>query len=666
MTSIAKDICKTLAQLPSPEDIRSVVTNTQAGVAVTVINATVFLASTFPQYDPLIVTWWALTLAFCVFIFTRSRAAAKKTVTRVSKRAAGRLVLFSALLALPWAVLALYVTGFGGVSEAHSLLALLACVGMGAGGTFMLHRALLAAITYNGVVLGGCFIAIIMAGLPETVTLSSFAVIYWVFLFFFAYSVGGTSRERDVSVRALSISVKELERAKNNNYKLANIDTVTGLPNRKAFRERLLNEIEEARANGSVFTVLMMDLDHFKNINDLFGHQVGDELLSVIGERLNNNVAPEDCVARLGGDEFAILLKDCDAWKATHIANGFIKHLSEPVRIAGQQIHPGGSIGACSFPLHATDGGEILRNSDLALNRAKELGRLRCVVFDQTLNSRIVDADKIEKGLRRAIKAGDIRMAYQPKISMETGRITSAEALVRWTDPELGPVSPDRFLPIAAERGLLSELSSLIAREVGKDVALFRETGADFGKISINVHPVELKSPQLLLKNVETLAAYGVFADHLVLEVTEGCFVGRGTERAPDILQHLAGQGYEISLDDFGTGHASLSHLRDLPVREIKIDRSFVDGVCENDHDRSIVSAIAEIARGMGIRSVAEGVETFEQCDAIQALGVDMGQGYLWSRPLFANDYATFMAAHSPARALAAESETGEDLTQTG
>ncbi|MEM8838384.1 MAG: EAL domain-containing protein, partial [Pseudomonadota bacterium] len=630
-----------------------------------------FLISTSANLNWVVVVWWAITTSFCVHLFFRSKAASKIKVERVSKRAARRLVLLSSLLACPWVFVVFYAVGFGGVDQAHSVLILLACTGMASGGTFMLHRALFAAVSFNTFILGSTLIAAHLGALPQAWMITVFVVVYWVFLGYFAFFAGETASQRDLSVTALSASVKELELAKDKNFRLANIDSVTGLPNRKAFRERLTEEIEEAAREGAVFSVLMMDLDHFKNINDLFGHHAGDELLSVVGDRLSRLVSDNDYVARLGGDEFAILLKGRDADEAGHHAMECIKALSDPVRIAGQMIHPGGSVGACAYPRHAEEASEILKNADLALHRAKELGRLRCVVFDKVLNARIVDADKVERGLRRALNRGLIRMAYQPKICLETRTIIGAEALVRWRDPDLGPVAPDRFLPIAAERGLLPTLSGRIANLVGKDMTLFRENNADFGKISINVHPVELKSPQLLLNNVEKLSAHGIYAEHLVLEVTEGCFVGRVTEGAPDILDRLAGEGYDMSLDDFGTGHASLSHLRDLPVKEIKIDRTFVNGVCNNDQDRSIVSAISEIAHGMGIRSVAEGVETFEQFEAIRSLGVDMGQGYLWSRPLFARDYLDFASVHMARLEVAGRSASpaplpGKNIAEAG
>lgn len=641
MRQFFKTFKTTLTSIPNPTDVKSVINNTGAGVAVTAINASVFVVSSLDQISLFILAWWSLTVLLCALTWMKSHVAARKKVTRVTQRAATRLIVSSSFLAIPWAALTIYIIGFDGAGD--QLAVLLACAGMSAGGTFMLHRTLLAALVYNGTILASVVFSVHFGGISEAWMITVYALVYWGFLGYFAFDVGQTARERDTSVIALSESVKELEEAEQINYQLANIDTVTGLPNRKAFREQLIDQVQQAGSENREFTVLLLDLDHFKNINDLFGHTVGDELLSVIGQRLKYFAQSKDFVARLGGDEFAVVLWGKSVNDCEPIAEKVINLLTEPTRIVGQHIHPSVSIGAASFPIHAIEPNNLLRNADLALHRAKDQGRGAYVVFDNSLRSRIVESDRIERGLRNALNSKLIKMAYQPKISLKDAKVIGAEALVRWHDPELGNVSPDLFLPIAAERGLLPKLSREIVEQVAKDVVFFRENNAEIGKIAINIHPIELKFPQILMENVQLLSSYGVDAEDLVLEVTEGCFVGRGTETAPKVLAALTDKGYELSLDDFGTGHASLSHLRKLPVAEIKIDRTFVTGICSNSHDRSIVSAIAEIARGMGIRSVAEGVELEEQYEAIAECGVNLGQGYLWSRPLFAKDYVSLI-----------------------
>jgi len=272
-----------------------------------------------------------------------------------------------------------------------------------------------------------------------------------------------------------------------------------------------------------------------------------------------------------------------------------------------------------------------MSQADLALHKAKERGRRRCVMFDAGLRKLILSKDRIETALRAAIDRGEITVAYQPKIHMQHGGMDGAEALVRWTDPELGPIPPDQFLSIAAERGILPTLSHYIADCVARDIQFWKSNGTATGKIALNIHPSDLKSPDTLLKTIDHLESQGVTYRDLTLEITEGCFVGRGTDRSLFILDALSDRGFELSLDDFGTGHASLTHLKKLPVSEIKIDRSFVSGLEHNADDRSIVAAICEIARGKGIRSIAEGVETEAQRDILQELGVLIGQGFLWS-----------------------------------
>ena len=632
-----------LTRHPSPQDAASVVANTAAGAFVTVINAVFYILGDLrPDSVPFLMAWGTVTLGLAGMLARRSHLASGRVVDRVSPRAARKLRRSAVIFALPWAVLPVYVIGLHGPGE--PLVVLLICTGMLTGGAFMLHRAFVAAMSYKVTILAAVILSFHLGGWPQAWLVTGYALVYGTFLAYFAFQVGETARERDASLQALQQAVDSLREARDENHRLATVDVTTGLLNRKAFNEALALAVDQQRSHGGRFAVLMIDLDRFKNVNDLFGHGVGDELLAEIGRRLRAGVAAGDTVARLGGDEFAIILAEVgDAAAIRQVAARLIGELNRPARLAGRQIHPGGSVGAVLCPDDAADAVDLRLRADLALNRAKDSGRGQCVTFDETLRRRVVEDDAVEAGLRVALERGDLYVEYQPRIALANGEVLGAEALVRWRDEGGRQVPPETFLAIAAERGLLPVLSRQIAERVAADIQTWRRAGRTPGQIALNLHPDDVKAPELLLDTIAMFEARGIAGGDLVLEITEGCLVGRGTDRVAMLLDGLADRGYRLSLDDFGTGHASLSLLKRIPVSELKIDRSFVAGIGINRNDRAIVAAIAEIARGMGIASVAEGVETEAQRRILAELGVDAGQGYLWSRPVAAARFAEFL-----------------------
>ncbi len=647
----ASQIRAALRAPPSPEDVASVTESTGVGVLITAINALVYTLSVgWSDNIGFHLAWLVSTLLLCLFMYFRSRRVMGHKLRRVSRRTARKLVAFSALLALPWAILAFHVLGFG--NGEHEVTVLMICAGMVAGGTFMLHRVLAAALAFNWVILG----ALIVASQIQDVhvhgdhiwSTTVYAAVYGLFLTEVAFRTGQTARERDASLTALSTAVARLESAQAQNHRLAHMDLVTGLPNRKSFSDRLAEMAARHRETGQGFALLLLDLDRFKNVNDVFGHAIGDELLLLVAERLSKFFGGDDNVGRLGGDEFAVVLDNsAGAGRVRAVAAELIAFLNVPADLAGRQIHPGTSIGAALCPEHSVEPSALMLDADLALQGAKRSRRGTCVVFDERLRSDVIFRDTLEEGLRRAFDLDQTHIVYQPKLSLATGDVIGAEALLRWRHPELGPIPPERFLEVASERGLLPTLSRIVADAVASDILAWRRAGLDFGKVAINIHPDDLKSPELLMENIAALEARGVTNRDLMLEITEGCFIGRGTDAAELVLDGLADRGFELSLDDFGTGHASFSHLKKLPVSEIKIDRSFVAGITDNRDDRSIVAAIAEIARGMGIRSVAEGVERPEQRAILEEMGVDIGQGFLWAPPLEARAFSDFLRTGS-------------------
>lgn len=634
---------RALVARPSPEDVRSVVLASGPGALVTAVNALIFTFGLWNSLGgPLLGLWCAATVAACGLVALRTRRAARRQVSTVSRRGARRLMLFSVLLALPWGALALGVLGVGTAFE--QLLVLMICAGMAAGGTFMLHRTLAAAVAFYGALLGAVLMACVINDLAALWPIAIYAAIYGGFLSWFAYLAGATARQRDGALDELSRTVSALRKAHDRITELAFVDSVTGLPNRKAFGERLA----AACRVGTPFSLLMLDIDRFKNVNDTLGHAAGDEFLAALGRRLREALRRGDIVARLGGDEFAVLVIDmAEVEEISALGARLIETLAAPIGLGSRRLIPGCSIGAARFPAEAHDPRELMLRADIALHRAKEMGRGRFLLFDERLGEQVEEADWIEKELRAALETGALTIAYHPKIDLATGALHGAEALIRWTHPEAGIVAPDRFLPVAAERGLMPRLTAHVFDRVAGDMLDWRARGVPAGRIALNIHPVDLKTPDLLMTSLKAMIRRGIVTTDVILEITEGCFVGRGGDAAALVLDSMSELGFELSLDDFGTGHASLSHLRKLPVREIKIDRGFVEGLTRVAHDRAIVAATIEIARGMGLRSVAEGVETEAQVDLLSELGADIGQGYLWARPLPAAEFAAFARARA-------------------
>lgn len=645
MSLLLSRIRAVLTKHPSAEDVASVVQGTSVGVVVTALNALIYVLESLRHDDrSFVVVWLGAILVLGAALSRMSRRAVGRQIRRVSARAARRMILTSVLFATPWAVLPLHVIGLQKTGD--PLVVLLVSTGMLAGGIFMLHRAFVAALAFQSTILAAVIVSFHLGGWPQAWPVTLYALLYGGFLAYFSYRTGETARQRDDSVVALSRAVDSLRRARDENYLLANIDDITGLLNRKAFNARLAEAVARQRGSGRGFALLLMDLDRFKNVNDLFGHGVGDELLTEIARRLRANLSEGDVIARLGGDEFAVILAEVRASvQIRPIADRLLAAFEPPALLAGRRLHPGASIGAVICPEDGADPVELLIKADLALNRAKESGRGQCVLFNEQLRRRVIESDRIEAGLRAALEGGQLYVQYQPKIALSDGRLLGAEALVRWRRPDGSVVAPDSFLPIAAERGLLPNLSRRIAETVAADLLGWRGAGLVPGKIALNIHPDDVKSPELLLETIAMFEAAGIDGRDLLLEITEGCFVRRGTDMTISLLDSLADRGYELSLDDFGTGHAALADLKKVPVAELKIDRSFIAGLCFRRADRAIVAAIAEIARGMGIRSVAEGVEDAAQRAMLVDLGVDVGQGFLWSSPLDAADFAGFLRA---------------------
>ncbi|MEM6587545.1 MAG: EAL domain-containing protein [Pseudomonadota bacterium] len=628
---------------PQPEDVQSILSSTPLSMYIMIYLAIVCTPiASVAMHATFAWNWLSVTLALCLYVLFRARKNQVENITHVSKRLMRRLLFYQFLLAMPFSVLGFMMMAYGKQPDASHIA--WAYAGMATGGATLLRRVFAAACVYGGTMAVFAIAGLALSGGAWSLFLASTIVIYLTFLLALSAYMGDTERERDRSVEKLSAAVRDLEKARDDNNRLANVDTITGLANRKAFTGFLEDATKDYKANRTPFALLLLDLDRFKNVNDTFGHSVGDKLINEIGQRLHGYFEGTGTVGRLGGDEFAVLVPGISYIEdLMPITEGLLTCVKAPAKIDGRSLHPGTSVGIALCPQHGATPSDLMLAADVALNRVKDIERGTSLIFDEDLKAELLRADAIEAGLRNAIRMDGLSIRYQPQVELATGRYLGAEALARWDDPELGSVSPADFLNTAAERGLVPRLSRYIIAQIGQDILEWRRAGIDFGRIALNVHPVELKSPDVLLRNIENLERQGVMPNDLVIEVTEGCFVGRGNDAAKMFLDTLEERGYEISLDDFGTGHASLSHLRGLPVKELKIDRSFVARLTNHSDDMAIVAGTTEIARGLQIRCVAEGVETPRQRDILEAIGIEIGQGFLWSMPLTASDLASYV-----------------------
>jgi diguanylate cyclase (GGDEF)-like protein len=417
-----------------------------------------------------------------------------------------------------------------------------------------------------------------------------------------------------------------LVRSKEQARHLALHDHLTGLANRRLFGERLSLVRKSMSRDVVDLAVLCLDLDHFKEVNDAYGHEAGDELIREVGKRLLEVCRTGEMVARLGGDEFAILVSDTGAAGAAALAQRLTETLSGEVQLSRGQAQLSCSLGVAFISDVATNEVEILRQADTALYRAKAQGRGRYSFFEPEMDHAIKARKAFEADLRAAVANGQIRSVYQPLVRSD-GVIVGAEALARWTHAERGEVSPSVFIPLAEECDLIGLIGAAVFRQACLD-------SLDFGdlRVAVNVSPIQLRRPGMIEQVKATLAETGADPTRLDLEITEGCLL-RDDVRTHDILKALRGLGFQLVLDDFGTGYSSLSYLHRYPIEKIKLDRSFIIRLDEGEAAQLIVSALIQLAKGLKLDVVAEGVETQAQLQALKLMGCKSFQGYLFSKP---------------------------------
>ena len=414
---------------------------------------------------------------------------------------------------------------------------------------------------------------------------------------------------------------------------LAYHDSLTALDNRHSMNIRLEQALSTARRNGRQLAVLLIDLDRFKNINDTLGHLVGDQLLVEVAHRLEASVRESDIVARLGGDEFVVVLTSLDSPQdAMTVGLKILDTLGQPYPVDSHVLHTTPSIGVSIFPEDGDDSQALLKQADTAMYHAKDAGRNRLQFFAAELTLAATQRMEIEHELRAALAANGLQLYYQPQVKAGDATLVGFEALVRWHHPQRGWIAPDQFIPVAEESGLIEPLGHWVLCEACRQLAEWRSAGLPSVRMAINISANQLRSPDLVEEVARCLELHGLEADMLELEVTESAAMSN-PEQAIDQLRCLRQMGLHLAMDDFGTGYSSLAYLKLLPIQTLKLDRSFVRDIETDANDATISKATLALAHSLGLKVVAEGVETVAQSDFLVAHGCDILQGYLYGRP---------------------------------
>lgn len=432
--------------------------------------------------------------------------------------------------------------------------------------------------------------------------------------------------------------------------KLAFYDDVTNLPNRRSYKKditRITSEIED----GKKCAVILIDLDHFKEINDIYGHKMGDELLSSVSRHLvdksayiSKNFSPDisTYVYRIAGDEFIVLLNNLsNVQDAVTIAESIQDSLSSPILVKGKTFTAKASMGVSVYPLHSVLPDSLFQYADMAMYEAKNAGRGKLCVFDENFLNKIVFESELESDIRQALREDQFHLVFQPKLSVERNLANEFEALIRWTHPSKGNVSPGVFIPFAEERNLINDIGLWVVEKLCQTIKSMEAQGWIDFRISFNTSPQQLQDVAFIRHLQSCIESYQINPNHLEMEITEHS-IARDFDKTIQALEHVRSLGLTIAIDDFGTGYSSLSYLRRMPINIIKIDKVFISEALQNLKSRTVVETILTLANGLGMKTVAEGVETLEEFNFVKSKGCDYVQGFFYSKPISTEEMAKY------------------------
>ncbi|MEK8132377.1 EAL domain-containing protein [Paenibacillus filicis] len=436
-------------------------------------------------------------------------------------------------------------------------------------------------------------------------------------------------RQRDRTVRQLTY--------------LAYHDSLTGLPNRQMFQETLGQSIEVAKQSQRKLSVMLIDLDRFKNVNETFGHTFGDQLLNEAAQRLQQGLHMGDVVARQGGDEFTLLIKDTAlSDDAEKVAQKIMRLLSQPFSIEGHVLRVGCSIGIAMYPDDGDDSVTLMKNADTALYRAKDRGKNGYQLFQAEMNDTVIKKLVMEEWLNQALEHEEFVLHYQPQVDIFTSRLNGMEALIRWNHPSLGYISPGEFIPLAEETGLIIPIGEWVLRMACKQNKAWQAAGFPAVKMAVNISPIQFHQQDFIQVVLRALQDSGLEPQYLELEITEGIAMVH-VDQVIQKLQELRNLGVHISMDDFGTGYSSLSYLKKFPINKLKIAQQFVRDITDDPDDAAIIRAIMAMAHSLKLNVIAEGVETEEQLSFLLDVKCREIQGYIYSKPIPAREFTSLL-----------------------
>jgi diguanylate cyclase (GGDEF)-like protein/PAS domain S-box-containing protein len=443
----------------------------------------------------------------------------------------------------------------------------------------------------------------------------------------------------------ISRDITERKQAEKDIQQLAYFDALTGLPNRTLLNDRVAHALADAARRQEPLALIFLDLDHFKNVNDTLGHRIGDVLLVTLAGRMQAVVRAQDTVARQGGDEFILLLPNTDNDGAAHVAEKLLHTISQAIQIEQHELTVTPSIGIAQYPGDGTDLETLTKHADIAMYRAKQNGRNGYQFFTTEMQVHATRSLRLENALRRALERNQLSLHYQPQLSLASGAIVGVEALLRWHHPELGPVSPAEFIPIAESSGLIQAIGEWVLRTTTRQSKQWMDQGLPPMILSVNLSAVQFRHPDIAALVAQVLTEAQLPARYLMLELTESVAL-HDPLGAIAVIASLHQQGVRISIDDFGTGYSSLSYLKRFQTSQLKIDQSFVRDITEDADDRAIVSAIINMARSLEMSTIAEGVETQAQLTLLREQGCDEIQGYFFCKPQPPEELVKFLRAH--------------------